>query len=84
MDKDFFKSDNKLSMMRWIVPQVTRMSWVMIFAGVFNIIYTTIKLVPVDWLGILMLLGGLTTFIGAAITGKWLQKKEEIKETPQS
>jgi hypothetical protein len=33
----------------------------------------------VDWAGICLFLVGLSGFLGAALTGKWLQKKEEIK-----
>jgi hypothetical protein len=79
MNQDFLREDSKLSSMRWALVQVTRMGWLLICSGVFTIIFNTIKNRPVDWVGILALVGGVTALIGAGVTGKWLQKKQEVK-----
>lgn len=80
MDKDFFREGSKLSSIRWTLVQVTRMCWLLISGAFLHICWYTYSFKPIDWLGILMLLGGLTGFLGAAVTGKWLQKKQEVKD----
>lgn len=76
---ELLKEDSKISSMRWALVQVTRMSYLVILSGCFHIIYNTLKSNLIEWSGIALLLAGLTAFIGAAVTGKWLQKKEEVK-----
>lgn len=50
----------------------------LIFSG---LTYKIIIGVNVDYSGMALLVGGLSTFIGALVTGKYFQKKEEIKQS---
>lgn len=79
MDKEFLLEDSKLSSIRWALVRVIWMNWVLVLPSGFHIVFNTFKDRPIEWAGIALLLAGLTGFLGAAVTGKWLQKKEEKK-----
>lgn len=79
MYKELLEEGSKISSMRWTLVQVTIMSYILITCAGSHIVINTIKGSDVAWSGIALLLVGLTAFLGAAVTGKWLQKKEEIK-----
>jgi uncharacterized membrane protein len=79
MDKELLKEDSKISSMRWALVQVIRMSFIIILCTGAYIIINSIRCDTIDWSGIGIMLAGLTAFIGAAVTGKYFQKKEENK-----
>ena len=80
MNQEFLKEDSKVSSMRWALMQVIRMAFILIMAVAANIIIKSVKASDIDWTGIALFLAGLSAFIGTAFTGKWLQKKEEVKK----
>lgn len=78
--KELLSNSSSVSLMRWTLLQVIRMSYVLILGLIGFMLYSVYKEMALDWSGMAVYLAGVSTFLGVAITGKWLQKKEEIKD----
>ena len=76
---ELLKEDSKVSSMRWALMQVVRMCYLLVACAGAYIVITSLKGSEINWNGIAILLLSLTGFIGAAVTGKWAQKKDELK-----
>ena len=74
---ELLNEKNTTSMMRWTLLQVVIMSYMFSIGIVVYIGYSGYNGSEIDWSGVALFLGGMAAFLGAAVTGKWLQKKEE-------
>lgn len=76
---ELLKEDSKVSSMRWALMMVVYMCFILVACVGAYIVITSLKTAEINWNGIAIFLLSLTGFLGAAVTGKWAQKKEEIK-----
>ena len=74
---EYLDSNNSKSSIRLIMIWSMLLASVVILALVFILIYNTITLHPIEWVGMGVFFGSLSTFIGVAIYGKVQQKRTE-------
>lgn len=67
------------SMMRWATMALIILSLFLGISGMIIQAITAWKGNDLDWTGFSLFIGSVTTLAGAAITGKWAQKKVEAR-----
>lgn len=82
--KNLFKSDSELmiagsrkSSIRYIMIQSSRMAWVLVIVSGLVLLIQAWKHGDINWYGYAAFVGSITTLVGAAITGKVIQHKQE-------
>ena len=68
------------SSMRFVLIRVLRMVEILAYSSIVIQVIIAIRDGDVNWNGYAIFIGALTTLLGSAVTGKWLQKKEEVKQ----
>lgn len=78
----FSELNNTKSAMRLGFFAVLFMAF-MVFLSIAKIIWFHGHEETFEWIELACFVGAMSTFIGVAFTGKWLQKKDEIKNSKE-
>jgi hypothetical protein len=80
IDPSLLDKGSKRSSMRFILIQVLRIVKWLIYSSIVLNLLSVLTLKGIDWKNYAIFIGAVTTLLGAAVTGKWLQAIQETKK----